>query len=120
MNKADLIKVLRSEDLNFGNCLVSAIIGSLLGAVSSVMINSTLYEISMDPFFSVVSIRRLCLTQKYFAAIFSFIGYMILCAPATNRKIKLNEERLYLMNIFGYSVYYYFINFILVIYNCFD
>ena len=50
----EILESIYQSDLELHWCLISIIVSSLIGMASSLMINSSLLEISLDPFFSIV------------------------------------------------------------------
>ena len=72
-------------------------LGILIGIIASYIVNWSLLEISLNPFFSI-----------YFACIFSSIGLMSLWQAYSNQ-VEIQEISEHLLKTFGYLVYFQFI-----------
>ena len=88
-----MLKQVMTKNVNLINCLISATTSAIIGAVSSLLVNSTLLEISLNRFFSI-----------YFFITFFLLGIIILYGTSQTGTIEIDERRKFLVNVFGYSV----------------
>jgi len=75
--------------------IISSLIGSVLGTLTSLMVNCTLLEISMNNLFSIVSLILTYRWYQYFGMILIIVGSLILWRSLIKNSKENNENEIF-------------------------